>query len=118
MSCDTTWQPRPASSTEYLWATIDSQANDGTALDPTSDPVAFAFLPLGDESPDDPDFNDGTWRTVSGEYQAGILVGPENDGIPLDPGRYRVYVRVTDNPEIPIRRIDQVLHITRAGEGS
>lgn len=125
MSCDTTWQPRPASSTEYLWATIEAFAANGSAVNPSTDPVSWRFRAMGTADWLGP--FDGIWRTVTEdehgraladpEYQAGILIGPENDGTPLDPARYRARVKVTDNPEVVERDIDQILHITE-GSGS
>lgn len=86
---------------EYLTTTIT--ASD----DPTADTVEFAF-PNQHEPP-------STW--IAGDWVAGttydarIVVRGSNaaagsDDVALAPGVYDCWVRVTDNPEIPVRKFD------------
>jgi hypothetical protein len=45
----------------------------------------------------------GNWVTEGGIYYAQALVGPGSSSI-LAVGFYDVYVKVTDNPEVPVIR--------------
>lgn len=118
------WNPRPASSTEYVWVTVTAEAANGDALNPTSDAGQMLFQP--EATVDSPDaaaaaWADAVWRTITEdelgntlpapEYQLGLLVGP--DAYPLDRGHYTGYVKITDSPEVPIREVpDATLILT------
>lgn len=105
------------SSTEYILVPITSQVL-GQPYDPTGDTVAMAFLPSG-QDPQDSDAHPAIWETWPGSapmsgaeppypstFYASCLVGPANGGVVLAPGRYRVWVRVGDNPEVVWVRAD------------
>jgi hypothetical protein len=85
----------PAASTEYVKVTITSDVTLG------AQPVEFAFLATGD-----PDA-DTTWHTASWAGDAGttraarLLAGP--GAVELAAGWWTLWVRVTDDPEIPVR---------------
>lgn len=91
-------------STEYVQAPVSATV-DGVPVDPTSDRVQFAFMPTG--TPDVSDWHDGSWSTLTpATYIAQILVGPGNGGVSLSAGStYAIWVKVTDNPEAPVRQI-------------
>jgi len=96
-------------STEYVKVKVSK--DDKTS--PTSDTVAMAFL-LTETSPTIGDWLTAGWQTmtVDGEtvYLARCLVGP--GGVKtLSPGEYWVWVKVTDNPEIPARRMKRLLEV-------
>jgi hypothetical protein len=84
---------------------------DGSPYDPTGDAVAVAFVPVTSppSSPDpvNTEWNTATWETDSGNpspsYWASVLVGPLNGGVSLTAGPYICYVRVTDNPAVPVK---------------
>lgn len=86
-------------STEYV--TIDVTATRaGVTLDLSADPVAWAFV--------DPGLPPVTW--VTGDWAAGkarVLVGPAAAVLPK--GTRDVWLRITDSPEIPIRKVGQIL---------
>jgi hypothetical protein len=66
----------------------------------TDDPVAWAFT--------DPDVDPTSW--TSGDWegtQARILVGP-GGSVTLTKGTHDVWLKVTDSPEVPIRRVAQI----------
>jgi len=94
-----------ASSTEPVQLLIEA-TQGGSVYNPTGDPVAIAILP--DTSPE-PGYASSAWNTASWEtdpgpsYWASILVGPLNGGVVLAAGTYIAYVRVTDNPAVPIK---------------
>ena len=69
-----------------------------TGADPTTDPVTFAF-PLPNQEP--ASFFAGSWQTLNGIYYARCLVGPSGAAT-LPVGFYDVYVKISDNPEIPV----------------
>lgn len=94
----------PAASTQRIgWMARATVA--GATVDPTSATVEYAFTTGPD--PATGDWKPGTWETIPGpprQYAARILIGPNQVA---DPGRgfWIVWVRVTDNPETPIRAI-------------
>lgn len=80
----------------------------GVAYNPTSDVVAFAF-PTPGAAPSA--WTAGSWDTsISGGPVAQILVGPGGT-VTLAKGRYTVWVKVTDNPEIPVEEVG-LLNVT------
>jgi hypothetical protein len=85
----------------------------GLPYNPTADPVAFAFMPQpANANPANTDWHTGTWATTgTNTYLAQILVGPANSGVPLTAGTYNVWIKITDNPEVPVKQID-LLEIT------
>ena len=82
---------------------VDVEA-DGGSYDPTADAVAFAFMVAGD--PGSGDWHAGGWGTPlePGVYPAQCLVGPGAGGVPLALNTYAIWVRIVDNPEIPVRK--------------
>jgi len=93
-----------SASKEYVRALVSSVLN-GAAHDPTGDVVTMAFTPLSSG-------NDTTgaswvaasWETVSGSYYARCLVGPGGGVTTLTAGDYSVWVKITDSPEVPIKK--------------
>lgn len=73
----------------------------GAAYDPTVDPVAVAFLP-NRVTPASDDWHTATWQTFGGAHYAVCLVGPANGGVVLAVGTWTVWVKVSDNPEVPV----------------
>lgn len=80
----------------------------GVTINPTGDPVAFALMPNpANTNPGSGDWHTGSWTTTgTGTYEAQILIGPANGGIPVTVGLYNVWIRITDSPEVPIWIID------------
>ena len=94
-------------STQYVQLPVTATL-DGAPYNPAGDPVSFAFTPVG-RKPAAGDWNGGTWVTLpSGAYMAQILVGPANFGIALPVGSYQIWLRVTDNPEVPVQPADEL----------
>jgi hypothetical protein len=80
----------------------------GVAIDPTSDVVAMAFTAVG-AKPGSGDWHTGSWDTApAGTYLAQCLVGPGSGGVTLSVGIYDMWVRVTDNPTIPVTQFGQL----------
>lgn len=93
-----------ALSTQFVQVQVQATVN-GAPYNPTNDPVAFAFTEL--TTPVTPpaagDWQPGVWETDPGPvYWAGILVGPANGGFALAQGSWTAWVKITDNPEIPV----------------
>jgi hypothetical protein len=92
-----------AASLEYVRVRIDVTGDDGSAINPTTDPVAMAFT-LGAD-PVSGDWQDASWTTDSTGtrpvYRARCLVGPGGTVL-LTAGLYTVWVRITDSPEVPV----------------
>lgn len=83
----------------------------GVGVDPSSDPVQMAF-PSAGVAPVGGDWNTAAWEkytTTSGTtYWAICLVGPGGTKT-LTAGRYDVWVKVTDSPEVPVEMAGQLL---------
>lgn len=82
---------------------------NGVEVDPTSLAAAMAVVP-SDNQPDDADFQDADWETVTESsadmaagYYVSCLVGPAGSGavIEVDRGAYGVYSRIISAPEEP-----------------
>ena len=77
----------------------------GIPYNPTGDTVQFAFAPTATYVPQNTDWQSASWTTdttnVLYPYSAKCLVGPAGT-IDLGIGTYVIYVKVTDNPEIPV----------------
>jgi hypothetical protein len=93
-----TGQRIPEGSTEYVGVLVTGP----TGVDLTDDTVQLAVVDASDPSPAAP-----AWRTpdtltcpTTSTVQARVLIGPLG-AVQLAPGRYRVWVKVTDNPEVP-----------------
>ena len=93
-----------ALSTQYILVPVTA-TQAGAAYDPTADSVQFAFMPTATQVPGSSDWVAGSWDTVTSNllypYSAKCLVGPA--GV-IDPGigTYVVYMKITDNPEVPV----------------
>lgn len=76
----------------------------GVNYDPTGDNVAFAVCAAEDAEhpPDLTTWYTGQWETVSGVHYALLLVNETNGWAPLH-GDYALFVKVSDNPETPIK---------------
>ena len=87
----------------YLVPVAATQA--GVAHNPTGDAVQFAFMPQATQVPQNTDWVSGSWDTDTSNilypYSAKCLVGPSGT-ISLGIGTYVVWVKITDNPEIPV----------------
>lgn len=88
-------------STEYLQVPVQAQVN-GLPFNPTSDVVQMAFVPIGSVNYPVTWFT-GSWSTTAqGNYLAQCLIGPANGGVVLTPGTYKIWVKITDSPEVPV----------------
>lgn len=84
-----------ATSKEYVGAPV----TESTGLDITQDTVELC-LTVGDVEP--AVWTPGVWKTIAGRLWAVVLIGPGSTIGTLALGRYKVSVRVTDNPEVPV----------------
>lgn len=88
----------PAQSVEYLHGPISASVTLDTQT------VDVAFLTKAEDAPDDKT----SWSTAAWEGDAGkqrtwrLLIGPGTNN-PLGPGTYKVWSRVKDSPEKPVR---------------
>lgn len=91
-------------STQYVLIPV-AATKAGVSYNPTGDTVQFAFMPLATQVPQVSDWVSGSWQTDSSSllypYLAQCLVGPAGT-ITLGLGSYYIYIKVTDNPEIPV----------------
>lgn len=88
-------------STEYVRIRIVAEKN-GAFIDPTPDTVQFSFPATGNPTT----WSAGSWETDTDTlgnkvYYARCLVGPLGT-VTLTAGKYDVWVKITDNPEIPV----------------
>jgi hypothetical protein len=91
-------------STEYILIPV-SVTKAGAPYNPTSDTLQFAFMPTPVQIPQSGDWVSGTWETDSANiiypYTAKCLIGPSGT-VTLGTGTYIIYLKITDNPEIPV----------------
>jgi hypothetical protein len=93
-----------ASSTEYVFVPV-SALGVNAPLNPTSDTVQFAFV-QGATAPSS--YVGGTWFVPQANtYYAACLVGPAGT-VTLTPGIYTVWLKISDNPEVPVRTPGQI----------
>jgi hypothetical protein len=86
-------------STEYVQVPVQATIM-GVPYNPTADAVSLAFV-VGNAYPTL--WYAGSWvTTAQGNYLAQTLIGPANGGTVLAPGTYNIYVKITDNPEVPV----------------
>jgi len=93
-----------ALSREFVPAAVTATVA-GASVNPTGDVVEFAFTGI-DAKPATGDWVLGSWdgtqpRPPGTSYIAHCLVGPGGT-IQLAAGRYQMWVRITDNPEVPV----------------
>lgn len=100
----------PRTSTEYVYVPVGAKAS-GVAVDPTSDTAVMAFL-AGAGPPESGDWKTASWdtdpTTTPPTYQARCLIGPSGGTVTLTAGIWTVWVKVTDSPEIPVKRAGQI----------
>jgi hypothetical protein len=86
-------------STVFVKSRITATKN-GLTYNPTADTAEIAFVGPG-VTPAPGDWHAGTWETAgTGVYYARLLVGPVG-GLVLATGAYTMWIRITDNPEVP-----------------
>jgi hypothetical protein len=97
-------------STEFVQSLVQEITPDGPG-DPTADAVAFAFTNASgypQHPPSGDDWTAGSWDTYpGGQYWAQILVGPlgpASGGITLATGTWQAWLKITDNPAVPVRQ--------------
>ena len=93
-------------STEYVQVSAAFTVS-GSPVNPTNDAVQMAFM-AGGALPGTSDWHAAVWETAGSAYYVQCLVGPANGGVVLAPGMYEIWVRITDNPEVPVRSPDQL----------
>lgn len=98
-----------ASSLEYVRVPMAAEKL-GAAYDPTADTVVMAFI-AGPAAPTSGDWKTASWDTDSSAYpptyRAQCLVGPGGT-VTLAAGTYVVWVKVSDSPEVPVKRAGQI----------
>lgn len=97
-----------STSLETLRCPVFADAGGGI-YNPTSDPVAMAFTTGPGTKPASGDWKSGGWDTTAiGTYVATCLIGT-GGAATLAPGSYYVWVRITDNPEIIVREVGELV---------
>lgn len=98
-----------AVSTQYIYVPVTATLPNGNTINPTSDTVQFAFLgPFNSVSQaiEQTPTSATNWQTASWAsgtpYTAQCLVGPNGGVVALAIGTYAIYLKITDNPEIPV----------------
>jgi hypothetical protein len=91
-------------SKEYIRVPVSATAA-GVPVNPTADVVQMAFVTSGE--PAGGDWKSADWETNAETspptYYARCLVGPGGT-VTLADGTYQIWVKVTDSPEVPVKR--------------
>jgi hypothetical protein len=97
---------RSALDTKYLAYPVTALVG-GAAYNPTADTVQFAFMPNpANQNPGSGDWHNGNWAaTGTNTYLAQCLIGPANNGVVLAVGNWNVWIKITDNPEVPVQQV-------------
>lgn len=89
--------------TEYVQVPV-AVTIAGAPYNPTGDAVFMQFVPASGNQEPSGTWNSGNWvTTAQNTYIAQCLVGPANGGVSLTPGAYVVWVKIVDNPEVPVQ---------------
>jgi hypothetical protein len=76
----------------------------GSVINLSTDVVQFAFMLTG--NPATSDWKTGAWEILPGPvYVAYCLVGPGSGGVPYTVGSYTAWVKVVDNPDVPVQAV-------------
>ncbi|MFI1165642.1 hypothetical protein ACH4UM_19005 [Streptomyces sp. NPDC020801] len=96
-------------SRQYVVAQVEVTVA-GQPYNPTGDVVEFSFSAVSGRP--------ATWYTGGWDgtgpipgttaYRAQVLIGPGSSGPTLAPGKYTVWIRITDNPEQPVISVGQL----------
>jgi len=91
-------------SLQYIRYWVQAVVNGNATYNPTSDVVEFGFTTSATVEPSV--WYTGLWETdtIANQpaYIAKILVGPAGTFVPASQTTYYVWIRVTDNPEVPV----------------
>lgn len=90
-----------ALSDEYIRMKVYAKES-GTVVDPTAFPVEMAVLTTVDASPEELDWQEAEWETSGATFYARMMVGPSTDTVLVAGDIYKVWVRITATPEIPV----------------
>ncbi len=92
-------------SLQYVGVPVKAATLAGQPFDPTGDAVRMAFMPTATQVPQPADWQSAVWSAVPSSliypYAAYCLVGPGGT-VTLGLGTYVLYLKVTDDPEIPV----------------
>ena len=89
-------------STAYVQVPVTAFGTAGT-YNPTGDAVQFAFTPVTFPVTSPSAWATGVWAVFPGPaYWAQCLVGPGSGGTALPVGTYQVWLKVSDDPEVPV----------------
>jgi hypothetical protein len=99
-------------SKQYIKCTVEGKDASGP-VDPTVDPIAFAFVEPEGAPVSGTTWTNGTWETFEIEgfpdvYKARCLVGP-GGAIELPIGSYDVFIKITHGLETVILKSDSLL---------
>ncbi|GAC1397688.1 MAG: hypothetical protein NVSMB60_07970 [Mycobacterium sp.] len=102
-----------AQTTEYVHVSV-SAVFAGVTINPTTDVVSMAFTVPG-TGPVSADWKAASWlvdtSVTPNVYYARALIGPSGGVITLTAAVWDVWLRITDNPEAPVRRAAQPVNI-------
>lgn len=101
------------SSLEDVMVPVSAILN-GVAIDPTTDLVQMAFIPLDQDEPAAGDLKAASWETwgsgLTVKYFAKCLVGV-GGAVALVEGFYQIFVKITDSPEVPVLQTPNLLQV-------
>lgn len=93
---------RSVLTTEYVRVPVTALL-DGLPVSTVTD-VAWLSFPVRSTDPIEGDWQVATWEVDDGQQYLAVLIGPAHT-FTLPVGRYDIWVKIADNPEIPVRKI-------------
>lgn len=91
-------------SQEYVPVIVEPK-QPGTFYDPTADPIQYQFVDPG-KNPSGGGWSFGLWETDNSTadpiYYALCMAGPSGPYVPKQNHTAWLFVKITDNPEIPV----------------
>ena len=94
-------------STDYVQIDVTAALTSGQLVNPSVDDISVAFMPSSSGLPAVSDWNAAVWVNPSGPapYLAQLLIGPDNGGVPVASGVYKIYVQLVDFPQVLVQLV-------------
>lgn len=95
-----------SASLEFVRYAVKATVGGNASYNPTSDTLQFGFTSSPSKQPTT--WYPGSWEVDAGSvYVARCLIGPSGT-VALPAATYNVWIKITDDPEIPVKQPGQL----------